>query len=39
MKKRTRMAVIGVFILMSCALLFTIDEAHASVFYGTVVAT
>jgi hypothetical protein len=39
MRNRKWMAVIGVFILMACALLLTIDEAHASVFYGTVVST
>ena len=32
------MAVIGVFILMAC-LLFIVEKAHASVFYGKVIAT
>jgi hypothetical protein len=32
------MVVIGVFILMACSLLLTIEQAHAGVFYGTVIA-
>jgi hypothetical protein len=39
MRNRKWMAVMGVFILMVCALLLTVEAAHAGVFYGTVVAT
>jgi hypothetical protein len=39
MRNRKSMTVIGVFILMVCALLFSIEAADAAVFYGTVVAT
>ena len=38
MRNRKGMVAIGVFILMTC-LLLTIEEAHASVFYGKVIAT
>ncbi|OGP53781.1 MAG: hypothetical protein A2Y65_12525 [Deltaproteobacteria bacterium RBG_13_52_11] len=39
MRNRKWMVVIGFFILMVFSLLLTIEEAHASVFYGEVVAT
>ncbi len=39
MRNRKSMVVIGVFILMVCSLLITIEVAHAAVFYGEVVAT
>jgi flavin reductase (DIM6/NTAB) family NADH-FMN oxidoreductase RutF len=39
MRNRKSMMVIGVFILMVCALLFAIEAADAAVFYGKVVAT
>ena len=39
MRNRKWMLVIGVFILMVCSILLTIEAAHASVFYGTVVVT
>jgi hypothetical protein len=39
MRNRRWMVVSAFFILMVCALLLTTGEAHASVFYGTVVAT
>lgn len=39
MRNRKSMMVVGVFILMICALLFAIEAADAAVFYGKVVAT
>ena len=39
MRNRKSTMVIAVFILMICALLFSIEAADAAVFYGTVVAT
>jgi hypothetical protein len=39
MRNRRWMVVSVFFIMMACALLLTIEAAHASVFYGTVVAT
>ncbi len=39
MRNRKSMVVIGVFILMVCSLLITMEVAHAAVFYGEVVAT
>jgi hypothetical protein len=38
MRNRKSMAVIGVFILIVCTLLLTMQVAHAAVFYGVVVA-
>jgi hypothetical protein len=38
MRNRKAVMAIGVFILTLCTLLFTIQVAHAAVFYGVVVA-
>jgi len=38
MRNRKWMMVIGVFVLVLCSLLLTLEVAHAAVFYGVVVA-